>query len=96
MRSALDEEILTKQRVFSGSVNKGTKAVSIDKMTSRKLENFNKNERYRNASDLCRQLPGLAAEVSGNTYVRRIRILDELCCAWQNNEEVILKTKHSK
>lgn len=86
----------TKQRVFSGSVNKGTKAVSIDKMTSRKLENFNKNERYRNASDLCRQLPGLAAEVSGNTYVRRIRILDELCCAWQNNEEVILKTKHSK
>ena len=82
--------------MFTEPVNKGNKAVSFDKMASRKLSNFNKNERYRNANDVCRQLPGLAAEVSGDAYVDRIKILDKLCRAWQNNEEVILKSKHSK
>ena len=72
--------------MFTEPVNKGNKAVSFDKMASRKLSNFNKNERYRNANDVCRQLPGLAAEVSGDAYVDRIKILDKLCCAWQNNE----------
>ena len=86
----------TKQRMFTEPVNEGNKAVSFDKMASRKLSNFNKNERYRNANDVCRQLPGLAAEVSGDAYVDRIKILDKLCCAWQNNEEVILESKHSK
>ena len=61
--------------------------VSLNVSPKRPSKSLNHNQCFRDAAQICTKLSSLAAEAGGETYLTRIKILQNLCAIWEHGEE---------